>query len=82
MATTALGGVYYRGMKWGSKKKRPVEFDEILLDVSNLPSFNTARLEGRRELPISAVSIYLVAVVFALVSMGFFVPLEAFWLKL
>lgn len=58
-------------MRWRKKQKRLVEFDEILLDVSNLPSFNTARLEGRRELPIAPASIYLVAAVFIFVSFGF-----------
>ena len=64
-------------MRWRKKQKRPVEFDEILMDVSNLPSFNTARLEGRRELPITPASIYLVAAVFVFMSLGFFTKIYA-----
>lgn len=51
--------------------KPPVELDEILLDASNLPAFNTARLEGRRELPIQRRNVYSVGLVFILVA-GFF----------
>ncbi len=64
-------------MRWRKKQKRPVEFDEILMDVSNLLSFNTARLEGRRELPITPASIYLVAAVFVFMSLGFFTKIYA-----
>jgi len=52
-------------------KKRPVEFDEILLDASNLPSFNTGRLEGRRELPIAPRNILIVGGLFILIAAGF-----------
>lgn len=58
-------------MKWFRKKHRPVEFDEILLDASNLPSFNTERLEGRRELPISSINLILVGLLFLMVAGGF-----------
>ncbi|MES2749322.1 MAG: penicillin-binding transpeptidase domain-containing protein [Patescibacteria group bacterium] len=59
-------------MKFRSKKKRIVELDEILLDVSNLPSFNTGRMEGRRELPIKPVNVYLIGVCFIIVAIAFF----------
>lgn len=59
-------------MKFRSKKKRIVDLDEILLDVSNLPSFNTGRLEGRRELPIRPFNVYLVGICFMIVSLAFF----------
>lgn len=55
-------------MKWWRKKKQIVEFDEILLDVSNLPSFNTARLEGKRELPVSPMNLYFILVLFFILS--------------
>ena len=54
-----------------TQSKIPVEFDEILLDVSNLPSFNTGRLEGRRELPIAPRSIVMIGLLFVLVAVGF-----------
>ncbi len=50
------------------RKKKTFEFDEILLDASNLPSFNTARLEGRRELPVSPYNLLLVGLVFVIAA--------------
>ncbi len=58
-------------MKWRRKRTQPVAFEEILLDVSNLPDFNTGRLEGRQELPIRPSSIYLVGALFMLIAGGF-----------
>lgn len=46
------------------RKKEDISFDEILLDSSNLPSFNTGRMEGRIELPLSEKSIIGVGVIF------------------
>ena len=59
-------------MRFRYKQKRIVELDEILLDVSNLPSFNTGRMEGRRELPIQPFNVYLVGICFVIVSLAFF----------
>ena len=59
-------------MKFRSRKKRFVDLDEILLDVSNLPSFNTGRMEGRRELPIRPINVYLIGVCFIIVALAFF----------
>ena len=61
-------------MRWFNTKKyrTSVELDEVLLDSSNIPAFNLARLEGKRELPIHPRSIYLVGVVFMLVAIVFF----------
>jgi penicillin-binding protein 2 len=53
------------------KKKQEISFDEILLDTSNLPSFNQGRLEGRMELPIRKRSIALVGILFACVACFF-----------
>ncbi len=59
-------------MMWFNfKKKRPVEFDEILLDSSNLLSLNTGRMEGRRELPIDSRNILVIGLLFGLVAIGF-----------
>ncbi len=59
-------------MKWYTKKQNTdVSFEEILLDSSNLPSFNIARLEGRIELPLSMRSIYSVGIIFCLVAFIF-----------
>ena len=59
-------------MKWFKNKKRPVDFDEILLDLSNLPASNMTRLEGRRELPVATNNIYLVGFLFLLIAGSFF----------
>ncbi len=60
-------------MKWFPKKKvREVSFEEILLDASNLPSFNTGRMEGRIELPLSFRSMYGVGIIFTIVALLFF----------
>jgi penicillin-binding protein 2 len=60
-------------MRWFRKKENSsISFEEILLDSSNLPSFNTGRLEGRIELPLSLTSMYGVGIVFALVALVFF----------
>ncbi len=56
---------------WRPKPKKTVEFDEILMDVSNLPSFNTGRMEGKRELPIAPRSILIIGVLFGLIALAF-----------
>ncbi|MEX0931088.1 MAG: penicillin-binding transpeptidase domain-containing protein, partial [Candidatus Paceibacterota bacterium] len=53
-------------------KKQSVEFDEILLDTSNLPSFNQGRMEGRMEMPITSRNIFIVGAIFLLIMLGFF----------
>ncbi len=53
------------------KKVEKVSFDEILLDASNLPSFNVARLEGRMELPLRSRNIYIVGGVFMCIALIF-----------
>lgn len=58
-------------MKWFKKKESNVSFEEILLDSSNLPSFDTSRLEGRFELPLSLKSIYGVGFLFVCVALIF-----------
>ncbi len=59
-------------MRLFRKKRRPlVELDEVLLDATNIPSFNQARMEGKRELPISIRSIYGVGVVFLVIILLF-----------
>jgi penicillin-binding protein 2 len=60
-------------MKWFKQRQESdVSFEEILLDASNLPSFNTGRLEGRIELPLSLRSMYGVGVIFTLIAFIFF----------
>lgn len=50
------------------RKQKIVDLDEVLLDATNIPSFNQRRMEGKRELPIYARSVYSVGLVFLLVA--------------
>jgi penicillin-binding protein 2 len=60
-------------MRWFRKSYRQtLELEEVLLDSSNIPAFNMARLEGKRELPIPARTVYTVGVVSMLVAGLFF----------
>lgn len=54
------------------KRRQQVELEEVLLDSSNIPAFNLARLEGKRELPIQTRSIYLVGVIALIGTILFF----------
>ncbi len=58
-------------MKLFRTKKPLFEFDEILLDSSNLPSFDTRRAEGRIETPIRNRSIFIIGVLFTLIASTF-----------
>ncbi len=63
---------------WSPFKKRrktEVSFEEILLDSSNLPSFNVSRMEGRIELPLSQISIYVVGGIFVCIACVFLAQL-------
>lgn len=51
--------------------KRQVEFDQVLLDATNVSSLDEGRLEGRFELPITRGSIYFVGLFFVVVALGF-----------
>ncbi len=57
------------------RKRQEIEFDEILLDSSNLPLFNTARMEGRIELPLSRQNVYIVGIIFSVIIIVFFLQL-------
>ncbi len=54
------------------KKRRKVEIhpDEILLDSSNLPEFNTDQMEGRIERPLRRGSFAAVGAILALMCVG------------
>lgn len=57
------------------KREALIELDEILIDTSNMPDFNTGRLEGRIESPLSRMSMYAVGVVFFLIAGAFLIQL-------
>jgi penicillin-binding protein 2 len=64
-----------RKRKKKKQKQDEISLDEILLDSSNLPSFNVHSMEGRMELPLSRKSIYAVGFVFFLIAGLFFTQL-------
>lgn len=53
------------------RKKEEISFEEILLDASNLPSFNTHRMEGRIELPLARRNILIVGGAFFIIALIF-----------
>lgn len=61
--------------KWRRKPPKNIEFDEIFMDASNLPSFNVGRMEGKLELPIKKSSIFIVGAIFFLVAFWFLTQL-------
>jgi penicillin-binding protein 2 len=48
-----------RLFNWRRKKYAEIDPDEIFIDSSNLPEFNTSQFEGRLEKPISRIVLYL-----------------------
>lgn len=56
------------------RKKYPADIapDEIFLDSSNLPEYDTDQFEGRMEKPISRQAIFVLSTVFLLVGLGYF----------
>ncbi|MAZ56238.1 hypothetical protein CL653_00395 [bacterium] len=53
------------------KKRKDVDFDQILMDSTNIPSFNQGRMEGRIELPLLRRNIYLIGGLFLLITLWF-----------
>ncbi len=54
-----------------SKRRKDLDPDEIFVDSSNLPNFNTYQFEGRIEKPISRRSIFILSGVFSLATIVF-----------
>lgn len=50
---------------------KDVDLEEVLLDASNIPSFNRGRLEGKREIPIAKRSVRTVGLIFLIVTIAF-----------
>jgi penicillin-binding protein 2 len=53
------------------KKQAQIDFDEILVDATNLPSWNKGRLEGRLEIPISPRAMHAIGIAFSLILVVF-----------
>ncbi len=58
---------FIRNRKTRNRKSREIAPDEILLDSSNLPNYDTAQFEGRLEKPISRLTLYTIGGLFMLV---------------
>nr|MDQ2933128.1 penicillin-binding transpeptidase domain-containing protein [bacterium] len=58
---------------WYRSRRRIVEVapEEIMIDSSNLPQFNTMQFEGRLEKPISRVTLYILGGTFVLIALIF-----------
>lgn len=58
-----------------NKRRRIIEIapDEVMLDSSNIPDFNTAQFEGRLERPISKLALYATGLVFVALTCVFVV---------
>jgi len=57
--------------KLRDRYSKHVDVEEVLLDASNIPSFNQARMEGKRETPISKKSVYTIGALFVLIAFAF-----------
>ncbi|MEI6304811.1 MAG: penicillin-binding transpeptidase domain-containing protein [Candidatus Taylorbacteria bacterium] len=55
------------------RRGREINPDEIMLDSSNIPDFDTSQFEGRIEKPISRFSVYSLGVFFIVVASIFIV---------
>jgi len=52
-----------------------MEVEEVLLDASNVPAFNHARLEGKRELPIGKRNVRTIWLLFIFIAVVFLVQI-------
>lgn len=56
-----------------------LDFEEVVIDTAGSQYFNTSRLEGKVELPLTKRNVYVVATLFVLISLLFLSKL--FWLQ-
>ncbi len=62
-------------MFWRRRRRRVTEIapDEVMLDSSNLPEFDTSQFEGRLEKPISKVSLFMVVIIFGIIAVVYII---------
>ncbi len=58
-------------LRWRRRYENSLDPDEVLLDASNFPGFNTSQFEGRLELPISRRTGWTVVIVICLIVTAF-----------
>lgn len=56
-----------------NRRSREIDPDEVLIDSSNLPRYDTSRFEGRLEKSIKRRSLYSVGAAFAVIAVAVFV---------
>ncbi|MCA9358030.1 hypothetical protein KC902_02090 [Candidatus Kaiserbacteria bacterium] len=61
--------------KLRDRYSRQVDVEEVLLDASNIPAFNYARMEGKRELPIAKRSVWTIGALFFIIVAVFFMQI-------
>lgn len=59
------------GIRRTRRRVQEIAPDEILLDSTNIPRYDTAQMEGRLEKPISRAALYSVGGMFAVVAIVF-----------
>ncbi len=64
-------GPFKRMFKRGRNQNREIDPDEIFLDSSNLPEFDTSQFEGRMEKPIPRKVLFILGAFFFLISVLF-----------
>jgi penicillin-binding protein 2 len=57
------------------RREKDIDPDEIFIDSSNLPNFDTSQFEGRLEKPISRRSIFILSGIFLLIAVVFIVKI-------
>lgn len=52
------------------KKRRAIDFEDILVEGENLPDFNASKLEGRIDIPIGRRTLVGIGIAFLLIATG------------
>ncbi len=55
-------------MRNRGRRGREIDPDEVMIDARNLPNYDTHQFEGRLERPISKMTLYAIAGIFAVVA--------------
>ncbi|MFA6295319.1 MAG: penicillin-binding transpeptidase domain-containing protein [Candidatus Paceibacterota bacterium] len=68
LRNTAKRDYFKRGYFKRRKSSREIDPDEVLLDSSNIPEYDTAQMEGRLEKPISRSMLFSIMIIFVLMA--------------
>ena len=67
-----LAKLFSVGRRRASRRGREIDPDQILLDSSNIPNYDTDQFEGRIERPISRPTLYTIVGLFVVIAGIFF----------